>query len=165
MKLKKYIANCFLLLLPIFLWNIILIDKLPKGYSPAIFEKDIPAFVTYGEIIMRVLVFALPLIMVLSFKTQLQKIGLFIYSVGVLLYFSSWLVMIISPESDWSQSLIGFMAPAYTTIVWFIGIALIGKTSFLKLPKISLIYIGLALLFVVIHSAHAYIVFQNLNNP
>ncbi len=161
---KKYVLNCFLLLIPIFLWNLILVDKLPKSYSPEIFWKDIPVIVRYGENILRVLVFGLPLIMVLSFKTKVQKIGFLTYSIGVLIYFSSWLILIISPNSNWSQSLIGFTAPAFTTIIFFIGIGFIGNKAFFKFPKTTYVYIGTSLLFVVFHTIHAYLVFQNEYN-
>jgi len=163
MKIKKYLLNCFLLLIPLFLWNIILFDFLPKSYSPDVFWKDIPNLVGYSENILRIIVFVIPLVMVLSLKSRLQKIGLSIYFIGLILYFSSWIILIISPESNWSQSLIGFMAPAFTTIIWFIGIGLVGNKAFFKFPKLTLIYISLSLLFVIFHSAHTYIVFQNLH--
>lgn len=164
MKIKKYLLNCFLLLIPLFLWNIILVGYLPKGYSPDIFWKDIPNFVSYSENILRIVLFILPIIMIFSLKTKLQKIGFSIYLIGLIVYFSSWILVIINPESNWSQSLIGFMAPAYTTIIFFVGIGLIGNKAFLKFPYLSLIYICLSILFVIFHSAHTYIVYQRLLN-
>ena len=155
--------NCFLLLIPLLLWNIILVDYLPKSYSPDFFLKDIPDFVAYSENTLRFIVFIFPIIMILSLKTRLQKIGFLSYLIGMILYFSSWIIMIVRPESSWCQSLIGFMAPAFTTIIWFVGIGLIGNKAFFKFPKLSLVYIGLSLLFVIFHSTHAYIVFQNLH--
>tara|TARA_R110002050_G_scaffold141251_2_gene266318 strand:+ start:26328 stop:26822 length:495 start_codon:yes stop_codon:yes gene_type:complete len=163
MQLKKYIFNCFLLLIPLFLWNIILVGYLPKAYSPELFWKDIPNWIGYGENILRTSVFVFPVIMILSLKTRLQKIGLGIYVIGILIYFSSWLFAIIYPQSAWTTSLVGFMAPAYTTIIFFVGIGLIGNETFFKISKASLIYIVLSVLFVIFHSAHTYIVFQNLN--
>jgi hypothetical protein len=162
MKNKAYLLNCFLLLLPIILWNIILIDYLPKSYSTAIFDNNIPKLISYSEIILRFILFALPIFMKLSIKTKLQKIGLLAYCIGLILYFSSWIIMITNPQSDWSQSQIGFMAPAYTTLLFFIGIGLIGNKAFFKFPYLSLIYICLSLLFVISHSTHAYIVYMRL---
>lgn len=163
MKIKTYLLNCFLLLIPLFLWNVILVDFLPKAYSPDVFGKDIPNWIGYSENILRVIVFALPIIMVFSLKAKLQKVGFLIYLVGIVTYFLSWIVVILYPQSDWTTSLIGFMAPAFTTIFFFIGIGLIGNKSFLTLSSISPIYFGLSILFVIVHSAHAYIVFQNLH--
>lgn len=162
MKSRKYLLNCFLLIIPLIVWNIILIDYLPKSYSPDVFDKDIPKLVSYSENFIRFILFALPVFMVLSLKSRLEKIGFIAYCLGLILYFSSWIIMIFNPESNWSQSLIGFMAPAYTTIIFFVGIGLVGNKAFFKIPYLSLVYICLSLLFVVAHSAHAYIVFMRL---
>jgi len=162
MKIRKYFLNCFLLLIPIIIWNITLIDYLPIGYNSDIFDKDIPKFVSYIENFIRFLLFALPIFMILSLKSRLQKIGFLTYLIGLILYFSSWHIMIIMPESNWSQGIIGFMAPAYTTIIFFVGIALIGNKAFFKFPHLSLIYICMSILFVISHSVHAYLVFMRL---
>lgn len=161
MKIKKYLLNCFLLLIPILLWNILLMDVLPQGYQAEIFWKNIPEIVTYSESILRIIVFALPAFMVLSLQSNTQKIGLVLYVLGLLVYFASWLIIIIEPTIDWSQSLVGFMAPAYTTLIWFIGIGLIGQKSFLKVPHLTWIYMTSSILFVIVHTTHTYIVYQN----
>ncbi|MGB4971983.1 MAG: hypothetical protein WBO32_04950, partial [Cyclobacteriaceae bacterium] len=141
MKSRKYLLNCFLLIIPLIVWNIILIDYLPKSYSPDVFDKDIPKLVSYSENFIRFILFALPVFMVLSLKSRLEKIGFIAYCLGLILYFSSWIIMIFNPESNWSQSLIGFMAPAYTTIIFFVGIGLVGNKAFFKIPYLSLVYI------------------------
>lgn len=162
MKIKKYLLNCFLLLIPLFLWNIILVGCLPETYSSEIFWKDIPNWIGYSENILRIIAFAIPVIMIFSLKTRFQKIGFSIYLAGIFIYFLSWAFVIIYPQSNWSTSLIGFMAPAYTTIVFFVGIGLIGNKAFFNIPYLSLIYIGLSILFVAFHTTHTYIVFQRL---
>ena len=160
MKIKNYLANCFLLLIPLILWNIALIDYLPKKYGIDVFNKNIPVIIKYSENGIRFILFTLPVFMILSLKTNLQKIGFSMYILGIILYFSSWLLVIINPDSSWSQSLIGFMAPAYTTILFFVGIGLIGNKAFFKFPHLSLVYISLSILFVIVHSLHTYIVFM-----
>ncbi|MBK9449890.1 MAG: hypothetical protein IPN95_10915 [Bacteroidetes bacterium] len=35
--LKKYALNCFLLTIPILVWNILLADQLPEAYQEAVF--------------------------------------------------------------------------------------------------------------------------------
>jgi len=162
MKFKRYISNCFLLLIPILVWNLVLVGYLPKGFSPEYFDKDIPNFITYSEQVLRILVFVFPAFLVLSIKTTKQKIGFAIYILGVLIYFMSWVVLIVYPESNWSTSLLGFMAPAYTTLIFFIGIGLIGNRSFFNFKHISLAYIMISILFGVVHSAHTHYVFQSL---
>lgn len=158
---KAYFLNCFLLLIPVFIWDILFIDSLPKGYSDA-YWNDIPPIVAYTEHILKAVVFVVPAIMVLSLKTQRQKIGIAVYAVGVVIYFLSWYIQIYHPESSWSTSLAGFMAPAYTALFWLIGIGLIGKNAYIPIPSISRWYMVLAVCFVVVHSIHPYIVFQKL---
>jgi hypothetical protein len=160
--MKRYLSNCFLLLIPIFLWNILLYDTLPEGYGADIFWQDIPSFVSYPENILRVVLFSLPFMMILSIKKRREKIGLLIYLIGVIIYFLSWVVVIVYPESTWSNSVLGFTAPAYTSLIWMIGIGLIGRSSFFKLPGLSYVYLILSIIFVAFHAGHAYIVFQRL---
>jgi hypothetical protein len=162
MKIRKYLQNCFLLLIPIFLWNLFFYDDLPKGYSGAVFEKDIPQVVLYSEYLLRVVLFGLPLLMALSVKTSMEKMGLSLYLFGMVVYFLSWILVIAFPDSAWSQSAWGFMAPAYTPLIWLIGVGLIGNQSFLRIPKISIIYSCLSAVFVFFHALHAYIVFMQL---
>jgi len=161
-KNRQYLSNCFLLLIPIIIWNLVFIPYLPDTYSPAVFNNNIPAFIAKSETILRVIVFALPLTMKLSLQTKTQKIGFSIYSLGLAFYFLSWVFQIYYSRSVWSMNLFGFTAPAYTTILFFIGIGLIGKSTFMKISNMSIIYISISVLFVVFHSMHAYIVFQRL---
>ncbi len=147
-------------MIPIFLWNLFLTSYLPNGYSMDVFWKDIPPLIGNTENILRIIVFMLPLVMTFSLKSRQQKIGFVVFLAGLILYFSSWLMQIYLPESNWSNSIFGFMAPAYTTLIWFVGIGLIGNTSVLKIPFISHIYIGSSLAFVIVHSIHTYIVYM-----
>ena len=160
--ITHYMLNGFLLLIPILLWNALLAKSLPQSYSKAFFWKDIPSFIRIPENILRMLVFLLPVLMSLSLKTRLQKTGLLLYCLGILVYFLSWLLQIRLPESAWSRSVAGFLAPAYTPLLWLLGIGLIGKQCFLNIPHASTIYIVLAMLFLLFHCMHAYIVFRRI---
>ena len=155
----KYFKNCFLLLLPIIVWNLIFMDDLPKKLNMEFPMDDIPAIIGCGENVLRVLVFALPLFMLFSLKKKIHKIGFLIYLMGAIIYFASWIALIYFPESVWSLSWLGFVAPAYTTIIFFIGIGLIGQESVLKIPYLSKLYILTSVLFVIFHSIHAYLVY------
>lgn len=104
----------------------------------------------------------LPAFMILSLKTKTQRLGGWLYLLGVVVYGLSWLLLILTPDSSWSQSMMGFMAPAYTTILWLVGIGLIGEQSFFKIKHVSTIYILLATVFVFFHIWHTYIVFHRL---
>jgi hypothetical protein len=154
----KYLLNGFLLIIPILIWNIIFTKSLPRSYFLNVSDK-----IEVFEYIFRILAFTIPLIMKISFETKIQKIGLGIYVSGVGLYFASWLLQIYLPNSRWSLSVYGFMAPAYTTFIWFSGIALIAKQSYFKFSHISLTYFVIATLFVVFHSIHTYNIFRHIN--
>ena len=161
-NILSYLLNCFLLIIPILLWNVLFASSLPKGYALEFFWKDIPPYIGTVENVLRLMVILLPLLMPLGIKSESQKIGLAIFVIGVLLYFSSWLVQIYFPESAWSKSVFGFMAPAYTTMIWFIGIGLVGETLFVKIPYHPMVYIGIAAGFVVFLSLHSYIIYTRL---
>ena len=118
----KYLKNCFLLLIPIIAWNLIFMDDLPKKLNMEFPIDDIPAIVGYGENILRVIVFALPLFMIFSLKTKVQKTGFIVYLIGIIIYFASWIALIYFPTSVWSLSWLGFVAPAYSTLIFFVGI-------------------------------------------
>jgi hypothetical protein len=159
---KKYIFSCFLLLIPILLWNILLAEHLPDAFQAEIFWKDIPPFISYGENICRITVMIFPLFMILSLKSKRQRAGFFLYLIGTLLYGLSWLAIIIYPDSDWSQHVVGFTAPAFTPLIWLIGIGLIGEQAFFKIKHLPLIYGCLSILFTVFHTLHAYLIYERL---
>jgi hypothetical protein len=159
----KYFLSCFLLLIPILFWNVIFAPSLPPAYSMEVFWKDIPPFIGTMENVLRGVVIFLPLLMPLRVKSRSQRTGVVVFIVGAVIYFASWLVLIDAPDSAWSHSIIGFMAPAYTAIVWLTGIGLIGETLFVRIPYHPALYLGLSGLFVVFHSVHSYIVFARLH--
>ncbi len=157
-----YALNCFILIIPVFLWNIFFAASLPRGYSREFFEEDIPPTIVSAENFLRIVAFFLPLLMPLTIKTTGQKIGLGIYLAGLAIYFLSWTMQIYNPDSTWSSSLVGFLAPAYTSMIWLIGIGLIGNELFINIPYNPIIYIALSAAFVVVHTGHAFIVYKRL---
>jgi len=158
----SYFQNCFLLLLPILAWNVIFMKVLPPQFQKTIFWHNIPKYIKFPENILRIVVFVFPLLMKFSLSEPHQKLGLMLYIFGVCLYFFSWVAQIYFPQSAWSKSCWGFTAPAYTTIIWFIGIGLIGSSLFIKIPYHYSVYLIISALFVIFHSAHVYIVFSKL---
>ncbi|MBK7129459.1 MAG: hypothetical protein IPH66_08870 [Crocinitomicaceae bacterium] len=156
---KKYLLNCFLLTIPILIWNIVLTNKLPKDFQPEVFWNDIPNYLTYGENISRIMVFILTFLMPLNILTHTQKKGLILYLVGTIFYFASWIFLIYFPESWWSNHIIGFMAPAYTPILWLAGIGLIGNSYLFNLPFNRWIFFSVIIFFMAFHNYHALIVY------
>lgn len=159
MNPNKYLTNGVLLTLPILLWNVLFASRLPAPFLPDIFWRDIPDWVRYGENGFRLIVFMIPLLFTVGFSTRTQKKGMIWYGVGTAVYCLSWLPHFFVPESAWSHSLLGFMAPAYTPILWLIGIGFLGDRFYFPRRYRSIYYIAPALIFVVFHCTHTAIVY------
>jgi len=148
MQFKLAWLNCFWLIVPLLVWNIIYGPKLidPRITSDA----NSPGWLLIAENITRVAVFILPLLIPLQITQPLNKAGWAIYIAGTLIYFASWLPLLYAPDSTWSNSPLGLLAPALTPFLCFLGIALIGQ---------SWMYGVLAAAFIAIHASHG---IQNL---
>lgn len=141
--LKLQWLNCFWLLIPILAWNLVFSSKLAH---PA-FEHDeaVPKWILLLENVLRFAVMGLPLLMPLRWGSLLSKVGIAVYLIGVLIYFASWIPLMYAPNSAWSNSLAGFLAPAYTPLLWLVGIVLISGWW----P-----YMALSVIFVGVHVGH-----------
>ena len=71
----------------------------------------------------------------------------------------------IAPQSQWSTSWLGFVAPAYTPLVWLAGLGLIGRRFYLPSPFRWWMYVGLACGFVAFHVTHTSIVYARTCQP
>jgi hypothetical protein len=158
-KFQKYFFNCFLLTIPILAWNLIFANKLPKAFQPEIFWNDIPTFLTYGENISRTIVFIFTALMPLKILTNTQKKGFFVYVFGILIYFASWLLLIYFPNSLWSNSVLGFSAPAYTPLFWLVGIGLIGDPMYFDIHYKKWFFMLILAVFLIFHNAHTYLIY------
>jgi hypothetical protein len=133
--------------------------SLPAAYSPSLFWKDIPGWLSLSENIFRVLVCALPGILYFGKKEPGQMLGWYFYAGGLLVYLSSYLLQIILPASGWSRSALGFTAPAWSTLFWLIGIGFVCTKSWLPLPWNRVIYLTSACLFLIFHIGHTSLVY------
>lgn len=117
--------NCFLLMVPLLAWNLVLGPRItdPRVTSDA----NSPGWLLAAEHVTRILVFALPLLLPLQVKDVWGKAGLIVYIFGTLVYFASWLPLMMSPGSIWSNSGIGLLAPRLTPFLSFLGIAVISS--------------------------------------
>jgi hypothetical protein len=111
---------------------------------------------------LRVVLFALPVLMPLRVDTPRRRAGMALYLAGLVLYFLSGAPLMVSPASAWSTSVFGFMAPAYTPVFWFGGIALIGDTLFVRAP-FRWLYLLLTCAFLAFHNTHAWLVYTQLH--
>lgn len=157
--IQRYALTCGLLLIPASIWNIALIERLPPAFDPAEFWRDIPAGLTFAENSLRVAVFALPFFMPLRLSAPGAMSALRIFVVGTVVYFASWLVLILFPTSAWSTSALGFAAPAYTPFLWLLGIALLGRELFWGTFYRWWMYLALAVAFLVTHISHTALVY------
>lgn len=151
--------NCFLLTIPVLAWNLVFADRLPRVFQPDIFWHRIPSLLGAGENAFRIVIFLLTVIMPLSIASPRQRAGLMVYIAGVVMYFASWIALIYFPESNWSLSLGGFLAPAYTPVFWLTGIALIGHEFFFNIPYKSWFFLAPSIAFLVCHNAHTIIIY------
>jgi hypothetical protein len=162
LTLKRYLLNCLWLILPVMLFDALLTTRLPAAYQMDFFWKDTPTFIAAGENFFRSIIFILPILMPLDATTRSQKIGVWVYLAGILVYFLAWGALILWPQSGWSTSWIGFLAPAYTALPWLIGIGLIGERFYFISPYRSWMYLGLSAVFIFFHLAHTWTVFMRL---
>ncbi len=152
MKMELSLLNCFWLILPLLALNLILGSRItdPRVTSDA----QSPKWLLIAENIARILVFALPLLIPLPrgllWQSILPRAGLAVYLVGTLVYFASWLPLLLAQPSAWSNTPAGLLAPRLTPFLSFLGVALLGG---------SWLYGGIAAIFIVFHTWHG---IQNL---
>lgn len=156
------IKNGIWLTFPPLLFSLSLMSRLPAALTPALFNKGIPGVLANGENIVRILVFAMPAFFSIGISTKTQKRGLALYLAGVALYYLSYVALIFFPDSAWSTSMIGFVAPAYTNLFWMIGLGLLGEKFYFqaRLRYRPVFFIAPAVIFLIFHITHAVIVYQ-----
>ena len=155
----RYLLSCGLLTVPILVWNVVFTRFLPPALGSKEFWRDIPPLVAHGESTLRFAVVVLPFLMPLDVATAAERPGLLVFVAGALIYFAAWVPLMIAPQSAWSTSRLGFLAPAYTPLIWLTGIGLMGRRLYCPWPYQWWMYVGLACGFVVFHVAHASIVY------
>ena len=148
MKLEFRWFNCFWLLVPLLIWNIALGSKITL--DAVLSDANSPAWLLFTENVTRILVFIFPILLPFRVQDNLSKTGLGIYLVGTLIYFATWIPLILAPGSAWSQSPAGLLAPRLTPFLPFLGIAQIGH---------SVTYAGISIVFILLHTWHG---IQNL---
>ena len=149
-----FLSSCFWLLIPAFLWNLLLWRYLPPEFQKETWD-DIPRWLSLMENAARIIVFLFSAVLLLQVRTAVQVAGLAMYGAGSLVYFASWIPQIRHPGGRWSRSLPGFCAPAYTPLVWLAGIALMGQRMLFDVWYRFWIYILLSVAFVGLHTFHA----------
>jgi hypothetical protein len=140
---RLQLLNCLWLLLPVFTWNAIFAPRLPQAGFKS--DAGVPRPILATEQALRIAIFLWPLLLPLRWQDQQSRAGLILYFMGLFVYFASWLPLLYRPEAAWSKSPGGLLAPAFTPLLWLIGIALVGG---------SWPYALLSVLFVAVHVYH-----------
>ena len=148
MKLPIHLLNSLWLMFPLLAWNIVLGPRITN--EKVLSDAFSPQWLLVLENVTRLAIFLLPLFIPLQLENRGSKHGLIIFIVGTLIYFAAWLPLLLDPESAWSNSTAGLLAPRLTPLLPFLGIALIGG---------SWTYATLSLAFIFLHTLHG---IQNL---
>jgi hypothetical protein len=156
--IRRYGLNWGLLLIPAIVWNVALAGRLPPFFASEAW-LNIPRPLALIESSSRLAVFSLPFLMPLKLERS-SKTGLLTYAAGMLVYFASWLPLILAPSSAWSSSALGLAAPAYTPSLWLLGIALAGRQLFWGSFYRWWMYALLSIAFLAAHTSHALLAFQ-----
>ena len=141
--------------IPILIFNIILFQKLPLHYL-----KNIAHPIIFMETIARILTIAFSFIMVINIQSKIGKIDLIIYIIGVVIYLASYFIVIYFNNAIIEKNIFVILSPYWTSIIWLIGIGLIGNISFLKIPYHFTNYIILSIIFTTIHTIHGYLCYK-----
>lgn len=129
-RFSRYVLSCGLLLIPAIAWNLAFTSRLMPPSAMSEFWRDIPAPLVFIENLLRALVFGLPFAMPLQIATKPERRALLVFVLGTLVYFASWLALMVWPHSAWSSSTLGSLAPAYTPILWLPSLAVLGQRLF-----------------------------------
>ncbi|GEM_PF-2855978 len=117
------LLNNGLFILPPLIWNIVFIAKTPTYYSLG----SAPKSLIIAENILRTATFISPFFVPININHAFFNPGLVVFSVGLGLYFSSWLLLMYFPELEISQKNITRLLPALTPIIWLVGIGLMSQ--------------------------------------
>ena len=153
-----WLRNGALLGLPPLAISFGLWGSLPAAYAPEAFGRGIPTWLALAENVARVLVFAVPAALVVDAPSRGARLGWAVYAAGVLLYAASYVVLAAWPGSAYAHSAVGFSAPAWTTAVWFLGIALLCRESWLRRGWRWWFYLPLVAAFLALHVTHTLLV-------
>jgi len=151
----KYINNCFLFFIPVLLFNILFFKKLPSHYL-----KNISHPIIIMETITRIIVIAFSMIMAVNIQNKMEKTGIIIYAIGIIIYFTSYFIEIYAANSLFGRKLIFILAPYWTSVIWLIGIGLAGNRLFINIPYHFTVYLMLSVIFATIHTIHGYLCYK-----
>jgi len=126
MSFELHWWNGLWLILPLMGWNLLFGPRITDERVTS--DAHLPKWLLAVENGLRVVVFVLPLLIPVKFDEPSSKVGLAVYILGTLIYFASWIPLMLAPHSVWSNSPAGLLAPRITPFLPFLGLALIGSS-------------------------------------
>lgn len=147
-----WVQNRFWLFVPVLLFDLVLVGRLPPPLAPGSAGPDIPSWLTWSETLLRVVVFGAPLLMPLRLRAPGTRTALTVYGFGLAAYVAAWVAVIWAPASSWSTSVVGFTALAWTPILFLAGIGLRSTLRFVAGYR-PWMYLSATILFTAAHTA------------
>ena len=151
-NLLAYKNTCFWFFIPILVFNIVFFNKLPAHYL-----RNISRPIVLLETIARIITIAFSAIMAINVHNKMGKLGLIIYLFGSIIYIFSYFIQIYFPNFAVNNHMIVKLSPYWTSIIWLVGIGLIGNKLFLKMPYNPIVYIIISVIFCTMHTYHGYL--------
>jgi len=161
MGIKYYLKNCFLLLIPVVIWNILFRPYCPEFFHGDTYWRNIPWFIKWTENILMGVVLIMPMFMPLKVKKRSQKAGLVLYLIALAVYLVAWRPLVLFPDGTWSNTPAGFFTPVISLLFILIGIGLIGDRLFLKIRYHRIIFILISCLYILFHIYHLLISYSS----
>ena len=137
---------------------------LPAAYQPEYFDLWVPPLLGLSETALKLTAVVISTFLVAGLSQPRQRLGLGVYVCGVAIYLGSYFAQIFAPDSAWSQSFLGFTAPAFTPAIWIVGIGLMISHGFIvaaRWPRI--IFWVSAAGFMITHNINASLVYLALS--
>ncbi len=135
--LARWRTNGFLLIAPVLIWSFAFWPLLPAGAGGS---GLVPTSFQWVEYVLRVMVFGMPLLLTISSRGWIGRVGWATYLVGLVVYVTNW--------SSWfegmdSSSITFLLGPYLTPMAVFFGVAALCR---------SWLYAGLIVGFVAVHA-------------
>lgn len=136
---KLTLSNNFFWLIPPLAWNIIWGPNNPAQLG--FFDGNAPHGLLIVENIFRLSSMMYLLFLPIRPHHKKFRIGLIVYLIGSVLYYTAWTYLMTHPDAQLSQTAFMQFAPAYTPFIWLTGISLMANSKIHF--SLSFIFIGL----------------------
>jgi hypothetical protein len=132
---RQAVRSGFLLVVPLLVWNAVFWPRLPEGAGGI--ETVLPVF-EWTENVLRLFVFGLPLLLTVQPSERVRSAAWMTYSVGLLVYFVSWLPWLRGAEEGSTLLLLG---PYVTPLIAFAGIATLCRSRAYAVASIAFVLV------------------------